>query len=275
MTDYLSFNPTVLVRVGFPALGRRFLTWKIVPPEKPGKKPRKVPCDARRVAINYTDERRWIAFDEAVAIARRCRLGLGIGLGWGLAGLDLDDCLDACGAMSREATLILRHFPTYTEVSPTGTGTKSYFLSGPFQSAKRDDQGIELYGGRRWFALTGRPLRGTVLAITECGTAARTLRDVLRPPSAPRRARAAAPPSGDARARLEDCGTVRERPSHLGGTIYTLRRCPFTNDEHKDGGPYAIVFNDGGVLFRCDRSVHGPLRQWYGPAGATLRTTNQ
>jgi hypothetical protein len=291
MTPFTTFDPAVLVRAGFPALGRRFLLWRTFPPRRDGGKPVKSPCSTMGRKINGTDERRWLDFDAGVRLARRHQLGLGVALGWGLAGLDLDHCLDDAGALLDRPTdvgRIVKHFPTYLEVSPSGDGLHAYFFSEPFVSAIRTDRGVELYGGVRWFAVTGRPFTGSVRPIAECTTAAHALARVLRPPSPPRPARPAAPPSGDARARLEDCEPIRTRPSHLGGTIYTLRRCPFTHDEHTGGGPWALVFDDGGVLFECNRSIHGPLREIVPPpqrtvvrhaegpsiaAGATIRTT--
>ena len=186
-------------------------------------------------------------------------------LGWGLGGLDLDHCLDQTGTLSPSASLIVKHFKTFVEVSPSGTGVKAYFTTTRgFLSAKRDDRDVELYGGRRWFAMTGRPF-GTLMPITDCTTNALLLGWTLRPPPPPRSPRPAGPPSTDALQRLRDCGTVRERPSIHGGTVVTLTRCPFTDEEHPGGGSFAILFPDGGIYFRCDRSAHGPQRQWVAP----------
>jgi primase-polymerase (primpol)-like protein len=56
--------------------------------------------------------------------------------------------------------LLLRHFDTYVERSLSGTGCKAYFRADPAFSvgAKRDEHGVELYTGRRFFALTGEAL---------------------------------------------------------------------------------------------------------------------
>src|SRR5262250_2246448 len=89
----LEFSPAVLRAVGFPALGRRFITWRVLPPRKPGGKPVKMPCDGRWDPIDSADERNWLSFTEAVDLATRRHLGLGLALGWGVGGLDIDDCL--------------------------------------------------------------------------------------------------------------------------------------------------------------------------------------
>jgi hypothetical protein len=65
----------------------------------------------------------------------------------------------------------------------------------------------------------------------------------------------------------------RGRAIRSGGTIHTLRYCPFTREQHPRGGPYAIQFADGGLFFCCERSIHGPLRRWHSPDGVTIRTS--
>jgi hypothetical protein len=68
------------------------------------------------------------------------------------------------------------------ELSPSKTGVKAYFMTGPMftTTAKRDDKGIELYAGRRFFCSTGNPLGGAQVAITDC-TAAVAFHIIGRP----------------------------------------------------------------------------------------------
>lgn len=98
-----------------------------------------------------------------------------------LAGLDLDTCRTPSGALTAWAKAELAEFRTYAEVSPSGTGLKSYFrvrvadLPALFAALGKDGaeqrQGrswkrgsgkhppsIELYLGGRWFAVTGNRL---------------------------------------------------------------------------------------------------------------------
>jgi len=255
----LEFNAEALAAAGFSALGSRFLLWRTFPPRREGGKPVKSPCTRGGYPITAHDERGWLEFEAAATLATRRRLGLGIALGWGVGGLDIDRCRGTDGELSDMARRIVRHFPTYAEVSPSGTGIKLYFFAGPSftTTAKVDAKGIELYAGRRFFALTGQPLGGDVVPIADCTAAARALASVLRPPRRALQAGTPAPVSGDALAKLRACGTLRERPSLHGGIVYTLRFCPFTGEAHRGGGPYAITFPDGAVHFRCDRSVHG------------------
>ena len=65
-----------------------------------------------------------------------CSLGSGIGIELGdlgdgthLAGLDLDSCLSGDGALAPWAQSILDVAPSYTEISPSGTGVKVFFLA--------------------------------------------------------------------------------------------------------------------------------------------------
>ena len=50
------FSPAVLAAVGFTALGRRFLTWRLVPGTK---KPVKMPCDGRWPETDIAKFEKW------------------------------------------------------------------------------------------------------------------------------------------------------------------------------------------------------------------------
>jgi hypothetical protein len=262
----LAVDTQNLAQAGFPALGRRYVLWRTFPPRRPGGKPVKLPCTPAGYPLDGTDERRWLDFDRAAAFAKECRLGLGVALGWGLGGLDLDSCRAENGTLTNRSRRLLRFFATYVEVSPSKTGVKAYFLTGPafHSSAKIDAKGIELYAGRRFFALTGCTLGGAVVPLTDCTEAAVALARVLRPPRVLPYTSPPAPLSGKALDRIHACDVVRERPSVYGGTLYTLRACPFTGEVHPGGRPYALAFPDGGIYLRCDRSVHGPRTEVIG-----------
>jgi len=255
----VGFDAETLAAARFPALGRRFLLWRTFPPRRAGGKPVKSPCSPTGYPVTALDERLWFDFDRAVVLAQRYERGLGIALGWGLGGLDLDHCRQLDGSLTHRARRLMVHFPTYTEMSPSHTGVKLYFLARPdFRvTAKDDARGVELYAGRRFFALTGRPL-GVLQSLADCTAAACTLATVLRPPSATRYIGPTQPLCSDARHLLERCEVVRQAPSLHGGAVYTLRRCPFTGENHRGGGPFAVSFPNGGLHIRCDRSSHGP-----------------
>ena len=134
-------------------------------------------------------------------------------------------------------------------------------------SAKDDARGVELYAGRRFFALTGAPLV-ELRPLADCTAAACALAEVLRPPRASAYTGPARPLGDGAREVLARCETIRERPSVHGGMVYALRRCPWTGEEHDGGGPYAVAYPDGGLHVRCDRSSHGPRRATLRGSGA-------
>lgn len=89
----------------------------------------------------------------------------------GIAGIDLDDCLDGMGDVKLWARPILAAFMgTYCEISPSGTGIK-IFAGGSLPDkgikvyvdeegklcAKRvSDEAVEMYDFGRYFAVTGR-----------------------------------------------------------------------------------------------------------------------
>lgn len=255
----LDFDADALAAAGFTAVGRRFLLWRTFPPRRPGGKPVKSPCSPSGYAVTGLEERRWLDFERAAGLAKRYGRGLGVALGWGFCGLDLDNCRGEDGTLSEMARRLLRHFPTYVELSPSCTGVKAYFAAASaFRvSAKDGARGVELYGGRRFFALTGRPL-GELLPIAECTAAACALLEALRPSQTSAYSGPPRPLVADGREVLARCEVVREVPSLHGGAVYTLRRCPFTGEEHDGGGPFAVAFPDGGLHVRCDRSSHGP-----------------
>jgi predicted P-loop ATPase len=103
-----------------------------------------------------------------------------LGNGLAIGGLDLDSCRRADGTFEPWAIEIMTLVPSYTEVSPSGTGAKIYFgyktaLLAMLRSSmgsskwgktfKRVGDGhppaIELYLGHRYFAVTGQHITDT------------------------------------------------------------------------------------------------------------------
>lgn len=146
----------------------RWVLWRLV--TKPGAgKPTKVPYQALdpQAQAESDNPATWATFDDAWAAVQadpEAFAGIGIMLGDGLAGVDLDDCIDTeTGDVDTEALDIIGHFATYTEISPSGRGVK-LFLIGTLPS----DRGrkfenmwvskagrVELYDHGRFFAVTG------------------------------------------------------------------------------------------------------------------------
>ncbi len=118
----------------------------------------KVPCNTNGSRINHLDSRNWLAFEQAFeAYQKGCADGIGILLGSGLAGLDLDDCLDENGNLKQWAKGVTQLLPaSYTELSPSSRGVKIFFHTGV--EANRRKGLAELYSSKRFFTITGRIL---------------------------------------------------------------------------------------------------------------------
>ena len=97
------------------------------------------------------------------------KCGIGFVLtGDGIVGIDLDDCRDPSnGAIKNWAKEVIDYLPTYSEVSPSGTGVK-LFVRGvlPEKFNKRyvrpdGDGEVEIYREGRYFTVTGQRVHGT------------------------------------------------------------------------------------------------------------------
>jgi predicted P-loop ATPase len=163
----------------------RWVAWRN---ELRGGKPAKVPYAPRRGKAKADDPSTW--GDRAAAEARAARIvngsGGGIGIQLGdlgadlyLCGIDLDSCISEEGALAPWAADILCAIPTYTERSPSGHGVKLFFYtptedvraflnrigvptdawgarrSVPDCDGRNHGPAVEVYCGRRYFAVTG------------------------------------------------------------------------------------------------------------------------
>lgn len=173
---------------GFRSLPR-WVAWRTKPGDTPGKlvKAPYAPLDGRKAKVN--DPPTWATLEHAQARAAKLPAidskpkGVGIVLGVidaavGIGGVDLDTCLNDDGSAAPWAAEIVARLSTYTEVSPSGRGLKSFFQYDPAdlptlrtmlrrqagEGAGRkwawpgDDHppAIELYLDSRYFAVTGR-----------------------------------------------------------------------------------------------------------------------
>ena len=111
----------------------RWVAWRI---EIRGDKPAKVPYAPQGGRAKADNPTTWGSRAEAEARAARIVNGQGGGVGielgglegdTHLAGIDLDSCLSEEGALAPWAEAILSAAPTYTEVSPSGRGLKTFF----------------------------------------------------------------------------------------------------------------------------------------------------
>lgn len=121
----------------------------------------KIPYQPNGRRASVSDPLTWSAFEQVLAVAPRYT-GIGIVCANGLAGIDMDDCLDDGGKLSALAQHIVAHTQTYSEITPSERGLRCLFdgkLPGP--GFKDDAQHVEFYDGGRYFTVTGNHWPGT------------------------------------------------------------------------------------------------------------------
>ena len=133
--------------------------------------------DGRKTPVNATtgfnaksnDPSTWTTYQHAKdrLTTDKSLTGPGFMLGDGFAGIDLDGCIDAKGAIQPWAWEIILALKTYSEISPSGTGVKLFLVADVDRGRKTQinvepccdkKPGIEVYGGGRYFTVTGDEL---------------------------------------------------------------------------------------------------------------------
>jgi primase-polymerase (primpol)-like protein len=147
--------------------GVRFVDWRH---EFRNHKPTKIPVDPHTGKDAESDNpATWCTLTEAVAFYMAqmkwlCGVGRMFDLGDLIIGIDFDRCLDELGDLNPDhpAAGWLPRFDSYSEISPSNTGVKtwirgSHVLGG--KTGRRDAmRGVEIYRARRYFTITGRRL---------------------------------------------------------------------------------------------------------------------
>lgn len=115
----------------------RWVGWRNEPRDGAGK-PTKVPYNAKTGGKARADDpRTWASADRARAWAAQHVNGHGGGIGielgelgdgTALGGVDFDTCRDPEGNIASWALDCIRDLDTSTEISPSGTGAKAFFL---------------------------------------------------------------------------------------------------------------------------------------------------
>ena len=125
-----------------------------------------------------TDRANWMSWAEAQEAARKSggKWGVGFALGAGWSGIDLDDCIVEIDGKQRLAEWSERivkpngEIQSYAEISPSGTGVK-IFVRDPLEASKTHSPDgaccIETYGKDRYFATTGRRMKGAPEEVRE------------------------------------------------------------------------------------------------------------
>ena len=156
------------IRANVPAelLARpQWVSWKLVP-DPAGKKPRKIPYNARNRKADPTNRAEWQTFDAAIGTAKRF-LHRGVGYVFSsddpYAGIDLDDCILG-GQMAVQALERISRLHTYAEYSHSGTGVHCIAL-GKLPDHGRKKGNVEMYDDARFFVVTGQHVAGTPRSI--------------------------------------------------------------------------------------------------------------
>lgn len=134
----------------------------------------KVPYSVDERRASTTDPCAWGTFELATATWQRNPqryngLGFVFARGGGIAGIDLDDCLDEDGVLKPWAQGIIERFSdTYMETSPSEQGVKIWArgaLPANLPGVAVADGHIEMYDHSRYFTVTGRTFHGAPLCI--------------------------------------------------------------------------------------------------------------
>ncbi len=149
-----------------------WVAWRLKPNGN-GKKPGKEPISPiSGVMTGWTDPANQGTFEQARDYAEAHKMhGLGIVLtpGCGIAGGDLDHCVDpVSGAFSDTAKAIIAEAATYSELSPGLTGIR-FLAKGSFGGFAGTDHaaGIEFYEAGHFLTITGNHIEETPFAIAD------------------------------------------------------------------------------------------------------------
>ena len=143
----------------------QWICWRLEPDPK-SEKPRKVPYDPKTGRkASSTNPQTWATLAEAEA-ARAKYLFTGVGFVFteagGIVGVDIDHCKKEDGSWNEVASAILSKYPSYTEISPSGTGLHIFYRGAmPGKGNKNSQSAVEMYAAARYFTMTGNQLDGT------------------------------------------------------------------------------------------------------------------
>lgn len=171
-----------------------WVAWEARPNSDPSKPPIKVPISPKSgYPAKSNDASTWAPLGQALSLAsRNGYAGIGVMLGPDpdqnpngdpnkpfLIGVDYDNALKPDGYLTDWAQDLFID-STYSEISPSGTGVKALAMVSRRPEGIPDGQdgvtlrldniapavngkrpGIEVYTGRRWFAITGQTFRGS------------------------------------------------------------------------------------------------------------------
>jgi hypothetical protein len=152
----------------------------------------KVPCDPAGRPASVTEVSSWMSYQDALDAVELGNVNGPMIAGIGFCftpddpfmGIDLDGCYPAMSPAVKE---IVAKFPTYTEVSPSGTGLKIFTRAdmGHYTRNRTSDvpgfKQLEVYDQGRFFTVTGDQF-GFVDEVTDCQDSVYWLLEKYLPP---------------------------------------------------------------------------------------------
>lgn len=142
-----------------------------------------------------TSRSTWSTYKQARSLLWMNRYdGISFMLDDGVFGIDLDGCINN-GVVASWAKRILKMFPTYSEISPSGTGIKLYGIGHKRAGTRcmrfidathpKKKPAIEVYGFGKPFAFTGKRF-GNITEMYDCQRSLDRLIEIMTPPREPR-----------------------------------------------------------------------------------------
>lgn len=134
---------------------RQWVAWRYL--ERAGKRTKPPVNPHTGKDADVSDPTTWGSYDDALARASQDQLpGIGyvLSVDDGLAGVDLDGCIDDAGNLAPWAASIVAALDSYTETSPSGRGL--HILAwGTLPPGKRRAGPVEMYECNRYLTFTG------------------------------------------------------------------------------------------------------------------------
>lgn len=158
----------------------RWILWKYTFLEKTQKWTKTPHSALSGHKVDATNFANGVSFTDATTAFRTSKGrfdGIGFMLGAGIAGIDVDDCIDENGNLDERGQKLSKAYRgTYAEVSPSGQGFKILVNIGDDPKLAligKNTGDTEIYGGTRYFTVTGGILPGHVGEITTMADAFR------------------------------------------------------------------------------------------------------